>query len=596
MEKVSDIYQQRIDRFGEELKQLKLKRSKIGWLRLGLIILTFGLAFYFFSTSLLIGWMVVLVGVTLFLIAVAIDAKNAEKITYHEHMLFINKEELQILQHKFNHREQGNHFLPHEHPYAADLDLFGEFSLYQYINRCTSDQGKALLADGLLGPSAKEEILLRQEAVKELAPQLQWRQDFYTAGMSNPMTVSTEAKIGNWLLMHMPYEQPIWKMVQLLYPVITLGCFVLYLLDFISAPAFSGLVGLFFFIGLSISKNIQATYSALSKIVDEIATMQHKLMLIENLSLNSKLYTFLQESIHSKRKASDNIRGLKQILNRFDYRLNILVFFVLNSFLLWDLRQLLSLNKWRKQHEQDIAKWFETIAHVEVLNSLATLAYNHSTWIFPNVVDEYFVLEMQQVGHPLINESKRVDNSFATKGTGKVSIITGSNMAGKSTFLRSIGINLVLAQMGSVVCAEQFTFSVVNLYSSMRIADNLAENTSTFYAELKKLKTIIEQVNEQRKVFILLDEILRGTNSLDRHTGSEALIKQFIRQRTVAVIATHDVALATLEKSYITTVKNYHFDVQVEGEELYFDYKLKPGVCQSMNASILMKKIGIELL
>jgi DNA mismatch repair ATPase MutS len=181
------------------------------------------------------------------------------------------------------------------------------------------------------------------------------------------------------------------------------------------------------------------------------------------------------------------------------------------------------------------------------------------------------------------------------KGQGLIALITGSNMAGKSTFLRSLGINLVLAQMGSVVCATKFIFSPVQLMSSMRIADDLSENTSTFYAELKKLKTIIEAVNRQEKVFILLDEILRGTNSLDRHTGSAALIAQLIRKNAVAVLATHDVELAALKNKYPSAIENYHFDVQVEGEELYFDYRLKNGVCTNLNASILMKKIGIEM-
>jgi DNA mismatch repair ATPase MutS len=156
-------------------------------------------------------------------------------------------------------------------------------------------------------------------------------------------------------------------------------------------------------------------------------------------------------------------------------------------------------------------------------------------------------------------------------------------------------VNVVLAQAGAPVCADSLTLSPVSLMSSMRIADNLAENTSTFYAELKKLKTIIEAVNRHEPVFILLDEILRGTNSMDRHKGSQALIAQLEKQNAVAVIATHDLELAKMEKQFGSSIENYHFDVQVEGEELYFDYKLKEGVCTSLNASILMKKIGIEL-
>jgi DNA mismatch repair ATPase MutS len=230
-----------------------------------------------------------------------------------------------------------------------------------------------------------------------------------------------------------------------------------------------------------------------------------------------------------------------------------------------------------------------------VLNSLSTVHFNHPGWVIPDFSNEHFSLETGNLGHPLIQPAQRVNSNFSLKGQAKVALVTGSNMAGKSTFLRSLGVNIVLAQMGSPVCATAFTLSPNKLMSSMRIADNLAENTSTFYAELKKLKTILEAVNRHEPVFILLDEILRGTNSLDKHTGSEALIRQLIKQKAVAVLATHDVELAKLENEFSTSLENYHFDVQVEGEELYFDYKLKHGVCTSLNASILMKKIGIEV-
>jgi DNA mismatch repair ATPase MutS len=211
------------------------------------------------------------------------------------------------------------------------------------------------------------------------------------------------------------------------------------------------------------------------------------------------------------------------------------------------------------------------------------------------MTNEHFVFESEDLGHPLIPYAERVNNNFSVEKNTLISLVTGSNMAGKSTFLRSIGVNIVLAQMGAPVCARTFTVSPVRLMTSMRISDNLAENTSTFYAELKKLKTIIEAVNNHEKVFVLLDEILRGTNSHDRHIGSDALIKQLIRHDAYAVIATHDLVLAELQKQYPQTIENYHFDVQVKGEELFFDYKLKEGVCHSLNASLLMKKIGIEL-
>ncbi|MBK6380704.1 MAG: hypothetical protein IPF72_13805 [Chitinophagaceae bacterium] len=201
----------------------------------------------------------------------------------------------------------------------------------------------------------------------------------------------------------------------------------------------------------------------------------------------------------------------------------------------------------------------------------------------------------EKIGHPLIQADTCVNNPLKIDHNGQLMLVTGSNMAGKSTYLRSIGVNTVLAMAGAPVCARYFCLSPVQVISSMRIADNLEENTSTFYAELKKLKTIIEKVNSNEKVFILLDEILRGTNSLDRHTGSAALIKQLIKHHAACIIATHDVELAKMKNEYPENILNYHFDVQVSNEELYFDYQLKEGVCTSLNASILMKKIGIEL-
>ena len=256
---------------------------------------------------------------------------------------------------------------------------------------------------------------------------------------------------------------------------------------------------------------------------------------------------------------------------------------------------MMALNEWRRRNRDHLATWFSLVAEMEVLASLSAIRFNEPNWAFPKFNPKPFTFRSKDLGHPLIPAEQRVSSDFDLEGQGKIALVTGSNMAGKSTFLRSLGVNTVLAQMGSPVCARELILSPVHLMSSMRIADNLAENTSTFYAELKKLKTIIEAVRRHEPLFILLDEILRGTNSRDRHTGSEALIQQLIREHAVAVIATHDLALARLEEQFPGVVENYHFDVQVEGEELYFDYRLKHGVCTSLNASILMKKIGIEL-
>ena len=345
-----------------------------------------------------------------------------------------------------------------------------------------------------------------------------------------------------------------------------------------------------------LSRNTIKPYIQLSKIVREISTLEKLVNWIENKNLNAPLIVQLQQSLkNGNENASVQIKILKSILDRFDLRLNIVGPLFMNSFLLWDVRQMIALNEWRRKNKAVVPKMFNTIAEMEVLISIAAVHFNYHYWCLPKFSDAYFFFESTALGHPLIPEKERVNNDFKVEQNTLISLVTGSNMAGKSTFLRSVGVNIVLAQMGAPVCAKTFIMSPIRLMTSMRISDNLAENTSTFYAELKKLKNIIEAVNLRENVFVLLDEILRGTNSHDRHTGSAAFITQLIRHNAFAVIATHDLELANLEKEYPQSLENYHFDVQVRGEELFFDYKLKDGVCHSLNASLLMKKIGIEL-
>ena len=591
----AEIYQQQVEVCTNKLKHLKRKRSQLGWLRL-IIVLGIILSIYylFFNSSALV-WLAVFAGIAVFLYVVSIDTDNNEKISDIERLHAINSEELSILDGNYYNREDGLSFLPHEHPYAGDIDLFGSASIYQYINRCTSEQSKKLLASLLLNPSEKDIIIQQQEAAKSLAPHYKWRQQLQSVGMTKPLTFATERKITSWLIMSTPFKQKFWQFLPLIFTVVTVSSLASYLLNWINSSVFTLLIFIFFLIAKYASSKVQQTYMALSNIEPEVNTIQQQLKQIETIPAASSLLNWYKSVLVSEKNGSESIRELKMILQRFEFRLNVLVFLFLNTFLLWDVRQVNSLNKWKKKNSKSVPNWFSILANIEVINTLATLTFNHPDWVFPTINESHFTLSGEQIGHPLIDAKKRVHNSFAIKGTGKIGMITGSNMAGKSTFLRSIAVNLVLAQTGAPVCAKAFTFSPVHLYSSMRIADNLAENTSTFYAELKKLKSIIDKVKDHDKIFILLDEILRGTNSLDRHTGSEALIRQLIREDAVAVIATHDVELGSLEIEHNNAITNYHFDVQVEGEELYFDYKLKRGICQSMNASLLMKKIGIEI-
>jgi DNA mismatch repair ATPase MutS len=274
----------------------------------------------------------------------------------------------------------------------------------------------------------------------------------------------------------------------------------------------------------------------------------------------------------------------------------MLMHFPLKLATFWDWHQFAQLGRWKRNNPGTLLKWLDAFREMEVLSCFANAAYNHPGWTFPEVMESGdFILNARTLGHPLLREDHRVCNDLQMEGKGRILLVTGSNMAGKSTFLRTVGINMVLALAGGPACAEKMKFSRAHVISSMRIADNLEENISTFYAELKKLEIILKKVRAHEPVFLLLDEILRGTNSLDRHAGARALIRTFVEEGAVGILATHDLELTGMEKELPEALVNYHFDVQVQAEELFFDYKLKPGICTSMNASLLMRKIGIEV-
>ena len=590
-------YQQQLQKHQVHLQHLLKKRSRLGWIRLIVFLLTVFLTYKVFVAAGLVGLTVVVIGFAILLYLISKDVNNNRNIDNTKTLISINEEELQFLNNDYYSRYNGSVYAPAVHEYANDLDLFGKASLFQWMNRAYTGQGRNLLAGNLLKPLSVIQVKERHKAVKEITTEIDWRQQLQAFAMQTSITTQTETRTSTWLNeKDEHFTNPGWKIFILVYSAITLGSAAATILGYIPAGLFSSLFILYLFISIILSRNTVKPYAQLSGIVKEVAALQQLVQWMEDKKFNASLLKQLQEEMKTgEDKAASEIKGLKIILDRFDLRSSIAGVLLFNSLLLWDVRQMIALNKWRRKNKEQVAKWFSMVAEVEVLNSLATLHFNKPGWSFPEFTDVHFTFDGKEIGHPLIPEETRVNSDFDLEGTAKIGLVTGSNMAGKSTFLRSLGVNIVLAQMGAPVCAKSLLLSPVGLMSSMRIADNLAESTSTFYAELKKLKTIIEAVNHHEPVFILLDEILRGTNSLDRHKGSEALIAQLIRQNAVAVIATHDVELAALEEQYPQSIENYHFDVQVEGEELYFDYKLKQGVCTSLNASILMKKIGIEL-
>lgn len=595
--KPESFYKQRINDLNIKLNNLLKRKQLLGWTRFSILATTALLIWLFSSYGILVSAIIFLLGLVVFLFAVRKDLANKDAISHHERLITINEQELLYLQHKYTHQKDGSEFYKDEHPYAGDLDIFGRASLYQYINRTHSQQGNQLLADWLLAPASPDVIQARQKAAQELMQQTNWRQELQAHGSSSTITIATEKKMEEWLKEGNQFiDKKTWQILAYMLPVIATGTLICFLFDVITYQLFLQSLLVFTIIAFAITRMIIPLYRKLNKITGQMEVLSNSIACIEQADFKDPLLVQLKHQFHSgSNKASQQILQLKNIFNRFDYRLNPVVFIPLNIFLLWDLQQVLQLEKWKQKNNQQINHWFAALAELEAINSIATLGFNHPHWSFPQIKTDEPTFVAEQLGHPLIDDQKNVLNDFSTIGKEQINLITGSNMAGKSTFLRSVGINMVLAAMGAPVCAKQLTVTPLKVMSSMRIKDNLEESTSTFYAELKKLKQIIDAVNNNDAVFILLDEILRGTNSNDRHTGSKAFIKQLLHHKASGILATHDLELANLAHEFPAGIHNYHFDVQVNVDELYFDYKLKRGICQSMNASILMKKIGIEL-
>jgi len=592
-----EIYQQQLSNLKNELTILQKRKSLFGWLRLITLVAAFITVWLLWPEGVSIALSAFTLLAGLFLFILSKDLNNNSAIENINRLQKINEIEIEILNHHFTHLPDGSIYKPETHEYANDLDIFGRASLYQYINRTNSEQGNKLFANWMLKPATKENILSRQKAVKELSPEINWRQQLQSHGVATLITISTQKKVEDWMEQPNKFiNNPIWKILKYLLPAISFTFLILHVMDIMQAAAFYPLILLMLALSFIISKQVMPSYFQLNKIAPELESLSESIHWIEKKDFHASLLQELKNKFHSSAAlSSQSIKKLKKILDLFDIRLNPLVFIPLNTFLFWDLQQIFTLEKWKADNKQNISDWFSALAEMESLSSLANLNFNHPENSFPVLSEKEGVFNAEDLGHPIIPVEKLVRNSFSTEGINQMNLITGSNMAGKSTFLRSVGVNIVLAMMGSSVFAKSLTLSPMKVLSSMRVSDNLEESTSTFYAELKKLKEVIDSVYNNEKVFLLLDEILRGTNSADRHTGSKALIKQLIHHNAAGLIATHDLELAKLADEFPGRIHNYNFDVQVANDELYFDYQLKRGICRSMNASLLMKKIGIEL-
>lgn len=576
---------------------LKKKVDQLSFVRVALLLVEIGFFVGFVSSEGTIAntiWSVLLL-LPIFTFAAVVRRQNKleKRYKFHQNLLWVFGNEITLLQGKPNGYDDGTAFEDENHPYLSDLDIFGRSSLCALINRGASKIGVEELAKHLATVGNRETIIERQYAVTELTEHIDMTFAFRAnlKGHEVNRIEEIKQKLGSQLLKQIAFtSNKLLRVYVKLVPYLMLLLFLAGLVfggmlwNIFGMIAFANAILTFFY-----SKQITAVYYGFSGSSGLLSSYADAIEWTEQLVWKSK---YIKGLFQSEEKVSIHIKTLAKIIVEFDARLNFLLYAVLNFFLLWDLKCCIKLGDWSRNVSDKVVQGLDRIGYFEELISFATLSYNHPNWVFPTINND-FALHADELGHPLIAAHKRVDNSYKVRETPTVDIITGSNMAGKSTFLRTVGINMVLAYAGAPVCAKKMDLSIFRLLTYMRIKDNLIESTSTFKAELNRLRMILNEVELHPNAFVLIDEMLRGTNSKDKFDGSKAFIEKLIRIGTPTLFATHDLQLSELEQVHAVAVRNFHFDIQLVGNEMEFDYLIKQGPCTKFNAAILLRQIGL---
>ena len=607
-----EIYSDNIKAYDVKLLVLSKVLKRISFLRLFIFVLSGIIFIYLISTK----------SFTLFFIALPISMicfgfvlNQHSRIAYlRKHSSFLKKiNESEILREKCDLKsfDTGDKFINHNHPYTSDLDIFGQHSIFQLLNRTTTESGMILLSEWLSEPAANDEIQDRQEAIKELSQKLDWRQDFEASGMHFKNGKSAYYKLLDWVEAPLVLfkNRGIYIAAAIILPVLFLLSFYFF---FISLDSLKWLIYLpIMVIVVLITSMILRKVDSLAERIVETSTNNLKtlrayqalLKKIESESFESKKLSELQSIlIHGKYSASHEIDRICKILD-FSHQRSIkgqplggnAFYTLLNQFFLLDIYLILGTEKWKSKNKAFLKLWSSIASEFEVINSLAGFCSLNPSYTFPEITEKKNYLHFESLGHPIINSNKRVCNNFQSEGQGDVVLITGSNMGGKSTFLRTVGVNLVLALAGAPCCAKYGQVSNLKLFTSMRTQDNLKEGISSFYAELGRIEKMLELIVNNDNVFFLLDEIFKGTNSEDRHKGGFSLINQISKLNTSGIIATHDIELAKLSENK-KLVTNYSFNSEIKDNSMSFSYELHPSICSDFNATELMKNIGIEII
>ena len=552
------------------------------------------LASFIFAVGLFIFWyfnsifniLFLTIPFLVYIFLIIFGQKYIDLYTKNKNLYELISDEISFLNKNYDVFRPNIHFIEYTHNYAYDLDIFEKGALYHSINRCTTADGEELLQQLLLNPKrSSEDIIKMQDSVKEMMPLREVSHNISSISYKNPVSLDNFIKT-----VSRDITPP--KKIAVIYVYISASATILSFIayGFGLIPSFIPL-GLFIYQFTTASLFAKKTNDEYSKLNKANNAAKIYLLISETIKDTNFQSEMLKSIKDDMCAVSSKVKELQKINSEFDQRNSGLYYLISNGLFLRDIILSYKINKWIKENIYNIPVWNKAAAYIDVINSISVFGYNNSDFIFP-VINSSTIIKAENMSHPLIDSLKRVGNNIEINKTHKFLIITGANMAGKSTFIRSIGVNLILASMGAPVCASSFEFSSVDIFSSMRTSDKLMDSSSYFHAELQRLKLLKEKAEKSEKMLVLLDEILKGTNSQDKLQGSKLVLLKFIKLNITGILATHDTALGSLSEEYIENFENYFFDFDIdEIGEMHFDYKLKKGISNNMNASILLKNV-----
>ena len=595
MDKISiqEYYKNNAEKFKTGVKKEEKLLIILSLLRLAIFLGGFVIIWIGFHRSVLTGVILLVLIAALFLLLLKIYSNHLQNKEHLQNLVKINVNEANAISGDYSAFDDGNIYIDHTHDYSYDLDLFGQSSIYQYLNRTSTGYGAQILSGWLLDPLVLEDnFKIRQETIKEIAAKTEWRQEFLATGMNKELEKSQIDGLVKWLSDDRSVHMSLLKRIMIwLLPFITLvslGLIIFGLLHY-SVFIFIFLFNLFI-IALNLKKT-NAIHNELSGRYRFLSSMGKVLSIFEKEHFVSRELTEIKSLIENS--AVSSLRKLSRIIQAFDSRMNLLVGFIVNGLLLWDMHCIRKLIVWKIGNRDHFHEWLVALGKIDAYVSLGNYAFNNPDYSYPEISEEGLIFSAEKLGHQLIDNEKRVCNDFSLPAKGRICIITGANMAGKSTFLRTVAVNYIIAMTGAPVCAGRLSFLPMTLFTSMRTTDSLSSNESYFYAELKRLKSLKSRIQKGENILFMLDEILKGTNSEDKSTGSKLFLRKLIGLQGTGLVATHDTSLGTLQDEFPDSIINKCIEVEIDGEEIHFDYLLKDGITTKKNAVLLMKQMGM---